>query len=32
MVYGILGLENITLGVQKTIMNMKISEIKLKLY
>ena len=32
MVYGTLGLENITLGVQKTIMNKKISEIELKLY
>ena len=29
MVYGTLGLENITLGVRKTIMNMNISEIEL---
>ena len=32
MVYGTLGLENITLAVRKTIMNMKISKIELKLY
>ena len=29
MVYGTLGLGNITLGVRKTIMNMKILEIEL---
>ena len=29
---GTLGLENITLGVRKTIMNMKISKIEFKLY
>ena len=32
MVYGTLRLENITLGVRKTIMNMKNLEIELKLY